>query len=218
MRPLRAPTWPVLYIPRLDCSFACRRDEKTFTIRGESAAASEGRRYIIMDKSMYVSRVVNVSAFEHIPYRARGSAITHVASARVRTTASVCVGRTPICVKYLLEKEQAASTPHTRIPPNMAWSRLYRPPYVFRAAWVSCWLCFLCCEKHHSCSLLRGIHSYAFLMQPAIFPRSSEARVDNPALLSARYDSLHTLGLLLAWERGLCTAVSSQRRRMRWPQ
>ena len=58
--------------------------------------------------------------------------------------------------------------------------RLYRPPYAFPAAWASCWLCFLCCEKHHSCSLLRDIHSYAFLMQPAIFPRSSEARVDNP--------------------------------------
>ena len=41
-------------------------------------------------------------------------------------------------------------------------------------------------------------------MQPAIFPRSSEARVDNPALLSALYDSLHTLGLGLAWEQGLC--------------
>ena len=120
-------------------------------------------------------------------------------------SASVCAGRTPICVKYLVEKEQAASTPHTRILPNMAWSRLYRPPYAFRAAWASCWLCFLCCEKHHSCSLLRGIHSYAFLMQPAIFPRSSEARVDNPTLPSAIHDSPHTPGFGLARERGyLC--------------
>ena len=40
---LRAPTWPALYnIPQLDRSFAGRRDEKTFTIRGESAAACEG--------------------------------------------------------------------------------------------------------------------------------------------------------------------------------
>ena len=92
----------------------------------------------------------------------------------------------------------------------MAWSRLYRPPYAFCAAWASCWLCFLCCEKHHSCSLFRGIHSYAFLMQPAIFPRSSEARVDNPAPLSAPYDSLHMLGLGLARERGsLCSSSLS---------
>ena len=116
----------------------------------------------------------------------------------------MCTGRTPIGVKYLVEKEQSASTPHTRIPPNMTWSRLYRPPYVFRGAWASCWLCFLCWEKHHSCSLLRDIHSYAFLMQPAIFPGSSEARVDNPALPSTLHDSRHTLGLGLAWERGLC--------------
>ena len=64
--------WAALYIPRLDRSFAGRRDEKTPTIRGESAAASEGRRYIIMDKSMHVSRAAYVSAFEHILYSARG--------------------------------------------------------------------------------------------------------------------------------------------------
>ena len=99
-----------------------------------------------------------------------------------------------------VEKEQAASTSHTRIAPNVAWTRLYQPPYAFRAAWASCWLCFLCCEKQHSCSLLRGIHSHAFLMEPAILHRPSEARVDNPALLSALYDSPHTPGLGLAWE------------------
>ena len=158
-RPLPAPTWPALYIPRLDRSFAGRRDEKTFTIRRESTAASEGRRYIAMDKSVHVSRAAYVSAFEHIPYSARGSAITHVASARVHTTPlAYARGEQQYVSVIEIEKEQAASTPHTCIPPNMAWSRLYRPPYAFRAAWASCWLCFLCCEKHHSCSLPRGIH------------------------------------------------------------
>ena len=147
---LRTPTWPTLYIPRLDRSFAGRRDEKTFTIRGESTAASEGRRCIAMDKSMHVSRAAYVSAFEHIPYSARGSAITHVASARVHTTLLACAqGEHQYVLDIEVEKEQAASTPHTHIPPNMAWSRLYRPPYAFYAAWVSCWLCSLCCEKHH---------------------------------------------------------------------
>ena len=154
-----------------------------------------------------------MSAFEHIPYSVRGSSITHVASAHVHMTASVCAGRTPICIRYLVEKERPAFTSHTRIPPNVAWSRLYRPPYVFRAAWVSCWLCFLCCEKHHSCSVLRGINSYAFLMQPAILPRPSDARVDNPALPSALHDSPHMLRLGLAQERGLCAAVSSPQHR-----
>ena len=154
---------------------------------------------------MHVSRAAYVSAFEHILYSARGSAITHVASARVRMTLLACAwGEHQYVSDIEVEKERAASTPHTRIPPNMAWRCLYRPPYAFRAAWALCWLCFLCCEKHHSCSLFRDIHSYAFLMQPAILPRSSEARVDNPALQSALYDSLHTLGLGLAWERGLC--------------
>jgi len=205
----RAPTWPALFnILRLDRSFAGHRDEKTFTIRGESAATSEGRRYIVTDKSMHVLQAAYVSAFEHISYSARCSAITHVASTRVRMTllaCQICVGdTTPICVRYLVKKERTAFTSHTRIPPNVAGSHLYRPPYAFRAALASCWLCFLCCEKHHSCSLLRDIHSYAFLMQPAIFPRPSEAQFDNPALPSALYDSLHTLGLGLAWERGLC--------------
>ena len=178
---------PYCTFPRLDCSFAGRRDEKTFTIRAESAAASEGRRYIAMDKSMHVSRAAYVSAYEHIPYSARGSAITHVASARVHTTPRACVwGEHLYASDIEVEKEQAASTPHTRIPPNMAWRRLYRPPFAFRAAWASCWLCFLGCEKHHSCSLLRGIYSHAFLMQPAILPRPSEARVANPALPSTR--------------------------------
>ena len=137
-----------------------------------------------------------MSAFEHILYSTRGSAITHVASARVRTTQLACArGKHQYVSDIQVVKEQAATTPHTRLPPNMAWSHLYRPPYAFRAAWPSCWLFLLCCEKHHSCSLLRGIHSHAFLMQPAIFPRSSEARVDNPALLSALYDPLHTLSL-----------------------
>ena len=151
---------------------------------------------------------VYVSAFEHIIYSARGSAMAHVVSARVRPILLACARGEH---RYLVEKERTAFTPHTRILPNMAWSRLSRPPYAFRAAWVSCWLCFLCCEKHHSCSLLRGILSYAFLIQPGIFPRSSEARVDNPALPSA-HDSPHTPGLGLARERGLCAAVSSQRR------
>ena len=37
-----------------------------FTILGESTAASEDRRYIAMDKSMHVSRVACVSAFETV--------------------------------------------------------------------------------------------------------------------------------------------------------
>ena len=90
-----------------------------------------------MDKSMHVSQAVYVSAFEHIPYSTRGLAITHVASARVHTTPLACAwGEHQYVSDIEVEKEQAASTPHTRIPPNMAWSRLYRPSYVFRAAWV----------------------------------------------------------------------------------
>ena len=149
-----------------------------------------------------------MSAFEHIPYSACGSAITHVASAHVRMTLLECArGEHRYVSDIEVEKERAASTPHTRIPPSMAWRSLYRPPYAFRATWASCWLCFLCCEKHHSCSLLRGIHSHAFLMQLAIFPRSSEARVDNPTPPSAPHDSLHTLDLGLARERGsLCSS------------
>ena len=166
-----------------------------------------------MDESMHVSRAVYVSAFEHIPYSACGSAITHVAIAHVHTTPLVCArGEHQYVSDIEVETERAASTPHTRIPPNMAWSRLYRPPYAFRAVWASCWLCFLCCEKHHSCSLLRGIYSHAFLMQPVILPRPSEARVDNPALPSA-HDSPHTPGLGLAREPGPCAAVSSPQRR-----
>ena len=68
----RRSTRPTLHIPRLYRSFTGRRDEKKFTIRGESGAASEGRRYIVMDKSMHISRAAYVSAFEHIPYSARG--------------------------------------------------------------------------------------------------------------------------------------------------
>ena len=160
-----------------------------------------------MDKSMHVSRAAYVSAFEHIPYSARGSAITHVASTRVHTTLLACAwGEHQYVSDIEVKKEQAASTPQTRIPPNMAWSRLYRPPYAFRAAWASCWLCFPCREKHHSCSLLRGIYSHAFLIQPAILPRPSEARVDNPALPST-HDSPHTPGFGLARERGpLCSS------------
>ena len=43
-----------------------------------------------MDKSMHVSRAAYVSAFEHIPYSARSSTITHVASARVHMTPRAC--------------------------------------------------------------------------------------------------------------------------------
>ena len=76
---LSTPTWPALYnIPLLDRSFAGRRDDKTFTIHGESAAASEGRRYIVMDKSMHVSRST------------RGSAMSHVVSVRVRPILLAC--------------------------------------------------------------------------------------------------------------------------------
>ena len=71
-RSTRPLTRSALYTPRLDHSFAGRRDETTFTIRGESAAASEGRRYIVMDKSMHVSRAAYMSAFEHILYSVRG--------------------------------------------------------------------------------------------------------------------------------------------------
>ena len=64
---LSTPTWPALYnIPLLDRSFAGRRDDKTFTIHGESAAASEGRRYIVMDKSMHVSHNTCESTMAHV--------------------------------------------------------------------------------------------------------------------------------------------------------
>ena len=62
---------PHCTIPLLGRSFTGRRDEKTFTIRGESASACEGRRYIVMEKYMHVSRSM------------RGSAMVHVVSARV---------------------------------------------------------------------------------------------------------------------------------------
>ena len=78
-----------------------------------------------MDKSMHVSRATYVSAFEHIPYSARGSAITHVASARVHMTPLACAGGEH---QYLsgIEVKQRTSRfyPHTRILPNMAWSAL----------------------------------------------------------------------------------------------
>ena len=136
----RVPTWPALYIPRLDRSFAGRRDEKTFTICGESAAASEDRRYIAMDKSMHVSRAAYVSAFEHIPYSVRGSAITHVASARVHTSPLACAhGEHKHASGIEVKKRTSRFYPQTRILPNMAWSRLYWHLYAFRAAWASCW-------------------------------------------------------------------------------
>ena len=65
-------------IPLLDRSLAGRRDEKTFTICGESAAARESRRYLVMDKSMHVSRCMH------------GSAMAHVVSARVRPVLLAC--------------------------------------------------------------------------------------------------------------------------------
>ena len=78
-----------------------------------------------MDKSMHVSRAAYVSAFVHIPYSAHDSAITHVASARVCTTPLACAwGEHQYVSDIEVEKEQAASTPYTRIPPNMAWSSL----------------------------------------------------------------------------------------------
>ena len=64
-----------------------------------------------MDKSVHVSRAAYVSAFEHIPYSARGSAITHVASARVHTTPLVCArGEHQYVLDIEAEKEQAALT------------------------------------------------------------------------------------------------------------
>ena len=59
---------------------------------------------------------------------------------RLHDSTSVFAGRTPICIRYLVEKERAAFTSHTCILPNVVWSRLYRPPYAFRAVWASCWL------------------------------------------------------------------------------
>ena len=106
-----APTWPALYIPRLDCSFAGRREEKTFTIHGESASASEDRRYIAMDKSMHVSRAAYLPAFEHIPNSVRSPAITHVARARLHTTPLACArGELQYVSDIEVKKEQAAST------------------------------------------------------------------------------------------------------------
>ena len=122
----RTPTWPALFnIPRLDRSFAGHRNEKTFTIHGESAAASEGRRYIVMDKSMHVSRAVYVSALEHILYSAWGSAITHVASAHVHTILLACArGEHQYMSNIWLKRNAPLLTLHTRIPPKVAWSPL----------------------------------------------------------------------------------------------
>jgi len=63
-----------------------------------------------MDKTMHASRAAYVSAFKHIPYSARGSAITHVASARVHTTMLACArGEHQYVSDIEVEKEQAAS-------------------------------------------------------------------------------------------------------------
>ena len=52
-----------------------------------------------------------MSAFEHIPYSARSSAITHVASARVHTTPLACArGELQYVSDLEIKKEQAAST------------------------------------------------------------------------------------------------------------
>ena len=62
-----------------------------------------------MDKSMHVSRAAYVSAFEHILYSARGSDITHVASARVCMTPPACVrGEHQYVSDIEVEKECAA--------------------------------------------------------------------------------------------------------------
>ena len=64
-----------------------------------------------MDKSMHVSQAACVSTFEHIPYSARGLAITHVASARVHTTPLACArGEHQYVSDIEVEKEQAVST------------------------------------------------------------------------------------------------------------
>ena len=112
---------------------------------------------------------------------------------------------TNMCRILRLKRNKPLLPAHS-YPAQHVMESAYRPPYAFRAAWASCWLCFPCREKHHSCSLLRGIYSHAFLIQPAILPRPSEARVDNPALPST-HDSPHAPGLGLAWERGsLCSS------------
>ena len=68
-----------------------------------------------MEKSVHVSRVAYVSAFEHIPYSVRGSAITHVASARVHTTPLACAqGEHQYVSDIEVKKEQATST-HTLV-------------------------------------------------------------------------------------------------------
>ena len=52
-----------------------------------------------------------MSSFEHIPYSARGSAITHMANARVHTTPLACAGAEHQYVSDIeVEKKQAAST------------------------------------------------------------------------------------------------------------
>ena len=78
-----------------------------------------------MDKSMHVSRAAYVSAFEHIPDSARGSAITHVASARVHTTQLACArGEHQYVSDIEFKKGTSRFYSHTRILPNMAWSSL----------------------------------------------------------------------------------------------
>jgi len=85
-------------------------------------------------------------------YSAQGSAITHVASAHA--TLLMCArGEHQYVSNIWLKRNAPLLTSHTRIPPNVACCRLYRPPYAFRAAWASCWLCLLCCENLNSCSL-----------------------------------------------------------------
>ena len=147
-----------------------------------------------------VSRAVHGSAFEHIPYSVRGSAMTHVASARVCSILLSCARAKPDRYNWSRNGWKSSCRPYHAqrgvvvvllLPAsdNVAIGTKPLPTLLLILGHL-----LLCCAKHHPYSLLRDIHSYAFSMQPAIPPRSSEARVDHLELPSILYNLPQKLG------------------------
>ena len=64
---------------------------------------------------MHVSRAAYVSAFEHIRYSARGSAMAHVVSARVRQILLVCARGEHQYVSDIWLKRNAPLLPRTLV-------------------------------------------------------------------------------------------------------
>ena len=87
---------------------------------------SKADTYAARETYMDLSMAVYVSAFEHIQYSERGSAMRHVASTCVHTTPRACArGEHQHASGIEVNKKTSRFYPHTRILSNMAWSRLY---------------------------------------------------------------------------------------------